>query len=287
MKRHISFLAILIISLATALYANNESVVQSYGKVNIAELPIFQGRYINFGYWENILPKKRRLTVGDRIQSSEALYMHIINKLNISKNDVVVEVGCGCGCGCAKVIEVSLPKRIIGIDITPEQIERSYQINRMAFEKYPNLSFIVASAEHTTLPDSSVDKIYSVEAAQHFQSMPNFAKEAARILKSGGIIVFTTFFATSQQGFKALQKTIPWVAKGIDNPVPISDVEKAFKQNGFKNIRIESIGDKVFGGYAVWVSQVTSSSDTKIWGTEWNDAFLRGYTNYYVVIAQK
>jgi len=287
MKKIFSILTILIMSLATILYASDNSVIRSYGKVNVAKLPIFQGGYINFGYWENILPKKGKVTIEERIQSSEALYMQIINMLNISENDIVVELGCGCGYGCAKMMETYSPKRLIGIDITPEQVEISHQIHHEAFEQYPNLSFIIASAERTTLPSSSIDKIYSVEAIHHFQSIPNFAKEALRILKPGGIIVFTTFFATSQQSFESLCETIPWVAKGIDNPIPIGDVENAFKQNGFRNIQIKSIGNKVFGGYAIWVSQVISLSNSEVWGTEWNDAFLRGYADYYVITAQK
>lgn len=276
------------ISTTTFVYANYEPIIKEYeGSDKGFWAALFKGEYINFGYWEKILPKKGKITIDERIQSGEALYTHVIDILNISKNDVVVEIGCGRGCGCAKIMGKYNPKRVIGIDITSEQIERSYKIHRLNFEKYPQLSFIISQSERTTLPDESVNKIYSVEVAQHFLSMQDFAKEAYRILKPGGTIVFTTYFSTSQQGAEAVRKMILWVAEGKDNVLPIADVQKAFSQNGFKEIQIQSIGKKVFEGYDIWASQVLPPNCSVSYTRKWYETFLKGYLDYYVIIAKK
>ncbi len=268
------------------VYASYEPIIKAYRDERLWS-ELFKGGYLNFGYWENILPKEGKITVDERIRSSEALYTQVIDILDISKDEVIVEIGCGRGCGCAKIMKEYNPKRVIGIDITSEQIERSYKIHRLSFENYPNLSFIIAQSERTTLPDESVDKIYSVEVAQHFSSMHDFSKEAYRILKPGGTIVFTTYFSTSQQGAKAVREMILWVAEGKDNAFPIEEVEKAFSQNGFRDIQIQSIGDKVFEGYDVWSSQVLLPDCSNSYTRKWYEAFIKGYLDYYVIVAKK
>jgi len=273
-------------STTTLVSANYEPIIEAYSDESIWA-KLFKGGYINFGYWENILPKKGEITIDERIRSCEALYTHVIYILGISKNDVVVEIGCGRGFGCAKIMEEYNPKRVMGIDITSEQIERSYKIHRLNFEKYPHLSFITAQSERTTLPDESVDKICSVEVAQHFLSMQDFAKEAYRILKPGGTIVFTTYFSTSQQGAEVVRKMILWVAEGKDNVLPIAEVEKAFSQNGFRDIQIQSIGDKVFEGYDIWASQVLPPNSSVSYTRKWYEAFKKGHLDYYIIVAKK
>lgn len=284
----ISLFTVFFISTATLVSANYDPIIREYkysDKGFWEEL--FKGDYVNFGFWEDILPKEGEITIYDRIQSSEALYSHIIDLLNISKDDTVVEIGCGRGCGCTKIIKEYNPKRVIGIDITSEQIERAYKIHRLNFEKYPHLSFIQAQAERTTLPDESVDKIYSVEVAQHFLSMQDFTKEVHRILKPGGTIVFTTYFSTSQQGAEITRKMILWVAEGKDNVFPIAEVKKAFSQNGFKDIKILPIGDKVFKGYDIWASQVLPPDCSASYTRKWYEAYIKGYLDYYTIVAKK
>lgn len=101
-------------------------VRDAYGfrDANWGDLSIFQGDYINFGYWQNI-SLSQTLTQNDRINSSAALYKYVISKLNILKNDTVLELGCGRAVGMLDAFEYIDMKKIIGIDITDAQIERA------------------------------------------------------------------------------------------------------------------------------------------------------------------
>jgi cyclopropane fatty-acyl-phospholipid synthase-like methyltransferase len=109
--------------------ATNEKqrkVENAYGshKGNWGDRSIFQGDYINFGYWQNETFNKV-LTEGDRIRSSAALYKYVIDKLNVSRSDTVLELGCGRAVGMLDAFRYTNMGKIIGIDITRAQIDRA------------------------------------------------------------------------------------------------------------------------------------------------------------------
>jgi len=103
-----------------------KNTVDVYGfqKGNWGDLDVFQGDYINFGYWKNI-SFYEKLTAEDRVESSAALYRYIINTLNVTKNDVVLELGCGRGVGSLSALNDINATKVILTDISPAQIKRT------------------------------------------------------------------------------------------------------------------------------------------------------------------
>ncbi len=91
---------------------------------NWGDLAIFQGDYINFGYWKDILGGEK-ITVQDRVRSSAALYGYVINNLHVSIGDTVLELGCGRAVGILDAVEYMDASKIIGIDFSRAQIERA------------------------------------------------------------------------------------------------------------------------------------------------------------------
>ncbi len=100
-------------------------IENAYGAAqgNWGDLPIFQGDYINFGYWKDIVIGKE-ITKEDRVRSSAALYAYVIKNLNVS-GDTVLELGCGRGVGMLDGLEYMNVSKIIGIDISGIQISRA------------------------------------------------------------------------------------------------------------------------------------------------------------------
>ena len=101
-------------------------VKKAYGSRNgnWGDLAIFQGDYINFGYWSAI-SHNTKFTEEDRVKSSADLYQHVIDTLHISKNDTVLELGCGRAVGMLDALEYIDLKTLIGVDITEAQIWRA------------------------------------------------------------------------------------------------------------------------------------------------------------------
>ncbi len=286
-KKHILFTFLLTtISFAVSMEEpfSQNLLFQTYGTDDLATKPAFQGGYINFGYWENIWPKQGEITLEERIKASEALYDLIIDKLEINAQDKILEVGAGRGNGCVKIVEEIKPRLVTGVDITPQQTQRSKDIHQNVIQKYhPCLEFITASSSSLPFSDNSYSKIYSVEAAQCFPSIDKFAKEAWRVLQSRGKLVITAHFATDQRGYEELKKLIPTVEQGVDRLIPIQSVRLAFKQAGFKEIHFEDIGEHVFEGQHQWISQVEDVP----WGKNLLETYKKSYMSYYVIALEK
>jgi cyclopropane fatty-acyl-phospholipid synthase-like methyltransferase len=102
------------------------------------------------------------------------------------------------------------------------------------------------SAEQTGFENSSVTKVYSVEASHHFPSLPRFLNEAFRILKYHGQIGITTLFPTTDEALAQLPKQIPDLDLALHPMISVPRILQAFSESGFVAVYCESIGAHVF-----------------------------------------
>jgi ubiquinone/menaquinone biosynthesis C-methylase UbiE len=254
-----------------------------YGKQNLASSSLFAGGFINFGYWKN-LDINGVISKKTRILSSKNLYMETFEKLDISKEDAVLEVGCGLGNGCVLADKIHHPKYIIGLDISREQIQRAITKH----EKYlsgreDRIKFIVSSAENIPIKSQSITKIFSVEALQHFSSQDVFLNSADSVLaKNGKFVIATFFFKTSPS--KKFMNLFPNFTNGIDKIIKIKDFISRLKYYNFKNIKIYQLGENVWEGFGRWVFQ-SNYKDT--WDKHWIWAYRNGFLDYFIIEAEK
>jgi len=260
-----------------------QRMIKTYGDNDLAKKPAFQGGYINFGYWKGIAPKKEKLTREERVLASEALYDLVVERLNVQSDDKVVEIGSGRGNGSINVAKTFKPALITGIDLVPQQIARTKKIHRFFLRKNPSTLFVVGSADALPLENESCTKLFSVEAAQCFPSLSNFAKEAWRVLKPGGRVVIAAHFATGEKGYHALKKLIPTVEQEVDNLIPIQEVRDAFLQYKFKEVSCENIGEFVFEGFEQWRASVEDAE----WGSNIIKGYKEGHMGYYLIVLEK
>lgn len=263
---------------------SHQLLTETYGKFDLASKPAFQGGFINFGYWKGLInDNDSEISVEKRIKASEALYDLVIDSLGIESEDRILEIGAGRGYGCAKIAATFNPSQITGMDITPEQTERSKEIHNKIISEYPSLSFITGSA--TNIPTDSMiyNKLYSVEAAQCFTSMTEFAREAWRVLDANGRIAITAHFSTNESGYNELRKLIPTIDQGVDRLIPIDEVRLALSNQGFQEVQFKKIGQHVFKYFDRWVSQI---EDVK-WSRNLLLAYEKGYIDYYLIVSEK
>lgn len=258
-------------------------VVLTYGPGNLGGRSIFQGGYINFGYWKNINIHKE-ISIEERIKASENLYDFVIDFLNIQTDDAVLEMGCGQGYGLVRTALHKRPKKIVGVDLTLLQIERAKLAHKVILDEFSNIEFLNCPAHHTPFMDCSFTKILSVEAMQCFPSIVDFAQESMRLLAPGGSIVLAAHFATDCNGYNEVKKLIPTVDEGIDRLIPIQKVRSAFQQVGFQEVHFQAIGDYVFEGFDRWIAQVGSKN---FWSRNVQKAFVNNYLDYYVLLLRK
>lgn len=254
-----------------------------YGENDLGEHPFFTGEFINFGYWKDI-DLGRSISIDDRSKASRALYALLLDALDLSAGDKVCEIGIGHGVGVQMALMDYRVEFAYGVDLHQEQVERARQLLRRAQLDTERFHLEKASASSTGLPESSVSKIFSVEAAHHFPSMIGFAEEVSRVLVSGGALGITTLFPVSSSALERLPSEVPDLDLVLHPMLPVDQVKDCFSSCGLSVERLESIGNEVFPGFQKWVSQAKVQES---WGPIWMEAFEKGLIDYYLFVFRK
>ena len=260
------------------------SIAEMYDHDDLSACSLFAGNFINFGFWKESV-KAGAISVAERIDSEKNLYRFVIKKLGVVEEDKLLEIACGQGVGSALALTEFLPKEMHGIDFSKAQILRAKKVNSEVIQTNPDkIFFQEGAAENIPYESNSFEKVFSIEAAQHFESLEKFAKEANRVLKPGGKLAIATFFGTSDKSHIALSNMIQTIKDGIDKATPIYTLEEALKKNGFKNIKIESIGNNVWHGFDQWTAQGDLRDS---WTRNWYKGYQKGLIDYYLITAEK
>ena len=100
----------------------------------------------------------------------------------------VLELGCG-----AARWAIALARRgarVIGVDVSPRRLDQARDLAR---EAGVELTLLEASAESVPLPDRSFDLIFCDFGAMSFADPYRTVPEAARLLRPGGQLTFSTW----------------------------------------------------------------------------------------------
>lgn len=91
---------------------------------------------------------------------------------------------CGCGSGQASKALAAHFTEVFATDVAAEQIA--------AAKPHPGVKYSVASAEHSGLPDASVDLV-TVAQALHWFDVPAFYDEARRVARPAALLAVWTY----------------------------------------------------------------------------------------------
>ncbi|MEI6757079.1 MAG: arsenite methyltransferase [Chlorobium sp.] len=106
----------------------------------------------------------------------------------IREGDVVLDLGSGAGVDCFFAANtVGEQGRVIGVDMTPEMIERANENARK--NGYRNVEFRLGEIENLPVESSSVDVIISNCVINLSTDKPKVFQEAWRVLKPGGTLM--------------------------------------------------------------------------------------------------
>ncbi len=261
----------------------NVSAQSISSDLNQSSTPIFPGGFSNFGYWKNIyLPKE--ISFQDRIQSQVNLYMYLLNKLEITREDALLEIGSGSGMGTLHAFDQYKPKSLIGLDISNAHVSRAVA-NKQKMHDNQAISFAHGDGQGLSFAESTFNTLYSIETIQSMSSIDQFINESHRVLIPKGKIGISTFFAQHDQFIPQLKTNIPTVEAELDKLISISKMVEALVLHKFKNITVESIGKHVFYSFDRWLDQFPEYSDH--WRKNWFKAFGQGLIDYYVITGQK
>ncbi|WP_328732715.1 class I SAM-dependent methyltransferase [Streptomyces caniferus] len=265
-----------------------DRVARTYGELDLSTVPAFAGGFINFGYWTGLPgPADRPLTEADRIRSEQDLYRLVLGAFDRPRGRTALDIGCGRGLGSALALREYGLGTVIGMDAHPDQIARAREANAALLapgaDATGRLEFLQGAAQRIPLPDGSIDCLFSVEAAQHFRDLPGFAREAARVLRPGGRLALTTFFARTRAAARVLPALLPPYADGLDVPHVVDEAAGALTAAGLREVRVRSIGDGVWEYYDRYMAQQPGLRDE--WPRRYLTAYETGLLDYYVLTA--
>jgi SAM-dependent methyltransferase len=159
---------------------------------------------------------------------------------SIKPGEVVVDLGCGGGMD----VFLAAPKvgptgKVIGIDMTPEMIERAQR--SAAKSGITNVEFHLASIDRMPLPDSSVDVVISNCVINLAPDKRAVFKEIARVLKPGGRVAVSDI-ALKKPLPDEVSRDIAAYVGCIAGAIPIAEYEAGLLEAGFQHVQVIDSG---------------------------------------------
>jgi len=150
-----------------------------------------------------------------------------IRELALSKDSVIVDVGCGTGAALRHASSQVTDGRLIGIDPVPRMVEiaREKTASHAAAER---IIYDVGAAEDLPLDEHLADYLFAFDSFAHWQDKMQGLREVSRVLKSSGRFVVVKdgglpheseeqkkfLYALEQSAFKVIQ-----VKDVVDNEI--------------------------------------------------------------------
>jgi SAM-dependent methyltransferase len=153
---------------------------------------------------------------------------------SLRPGEVVVDLGCGGGLDVLLAAgKVGPTGRIVGIDMTPEMLERARA--NAAKQGAANVEFHQATIDRLPLADASVDCVISNCVINLAPDKPAVFREIARVLKPGGRVAVSDI---------ALKPELPPEVGGnllayigcIAGAVSFQDYERGLREAGFGSL---------------------------------------------------
>lgn len=159
----------------------------------------------------------------------------------IKEGDVVLDLGSGAGVDCFLASNIVGERgRVIGVDMTPEMVERAKANARN--NGYRNVEFRLGEIETLPVDSASVDVIISNCVINLSTDKPKVFQEAVRVLKPGGSLIVSDIVLLEDLP-DYLKSSVEAYAGCIAGAVRKDDYLAAIKRAGFEEITVVGEGN--------------------------------------------
>jgi arsenite methyltransferase len=157
---------------------------------------------------------------------------------SLRESEVVLDLGSGAGFDCFLAAKrVGSKGRVIGVDMTPEMLEKARENARKAGAT--NVEFRLGEIENLPVADDSVDAVISNCVINLAPDKARVFAEALRALKPGGRLMVSDLVLTAPLP-KAVQESVAAYVGCLAGASLKDDYLRAIKQAGFENVEVAS-----------------------------------------------
>lgn len=211
----------------------------------------------NENYMEDELllnARKPEGKLGDKLldnmnENHEGLARWSLGHIDISSDDVILDVGCGGGVNVERFLKMTKNK-VFGLDYSQLAVERSIELNESAIED-GRCEIIHGSVSDLPFDDDSFDIVTAFETVYFWPDFGNDLKEIRRVLKEDGII-----FIANEALPKEYDDRQKHIIELLDmNIYSQNELEESLRKSGFTNILsyIKESNDSFTGDEADWI----------------------------------
>lgn len=158
-----------------------------------------------------------------------------LNKINIDKNNKILDIGCGGGRTVSRLSDLAYQGKVFGIDYSMDCVNWASDYNKELIKK-GTVEILNGTVEELPFEDNKFDLVTAVETIYFWPDVINNLIEIKRILKTGGkILVINEIYQDDR--FK--ERNDEYVKIGglkIYNP---NEFKELFEKAGYKDVKIE------------------------------------------------
>ncbi|MEF8776440.1 MAG: arsenite methyltransferase [Haloarculaceae archaeon] len=155
---------------------------------------------------------------------------------SLAAGETVLDLGSGGGFDrFLAAREVGPEGRVIGVDMTPEMVERARE-NRVANDA-TTVEFRLGEIEHLPVADASVDVVISNCVVNLSPAKSQVFSEASRVLRQGGRLAISDVVRTGD--LPALEDDPASIAGCVDGAEGIGRIREMLLAAGFTDLAIE------------------------------------------------
>ena len=156
---------------------------------------------------------------------------------DLEAGETVLDLGSGGGFDCFLAArEVGRDGRVIGVDMTPEMVERAR--SNAEENGFENVEFRLGEIEHLPVPDETVDVVISNCVINLSPAKRRVFEDAYRVLEPGGRLAISDIVMTPD-GRAVLDRTDPeQISKCIAGAATVDTLREIVEAAGFESVSI-------------------------------------------------